>query len=320
MFVNRLDVREFRGIKNCKGAIEFSNFTVIIGRNNSGKSTILEALSLLPHPDVRDVIYRETKRDFLLRLHPGIPSRLLYLYAGKSNLEYDLTNIIMRIEITHKNFDTYLGGQKKIPPVRIADALGTKTGNLEDYVIFIPDAMDILDRLESQIKYLKELITKRGAHIKLAEILNEFANDEYSEIVFLDPISLRKLYPNNTTAYLRLAELGSGAEKVIKIMALLEVSSPKLVIIDDFEARLHPTLIKLFLKWLKNKNWQTVISTHSIDVLYHLVDINPRDSTILQLNKSNDDILTHRVLTLDQLEDYLNANTDPRLLVDTLGL
>ena len=178
MFVNSLNIKEFRGIKYCKGRIKFSNFTVIIGRNNSGKSTILEALSLLPHPEIR----------------------------------------------------------------------------------------------------------------------------------------------NDNTAYLRLGELGSGAEKVIKIMAFLEAFSPKLVIIDDFEARLHPSLVKLFLKWLKEKDWQTIISTHSIDVLYHLVDINPPDTTILQLNKSNEDILGHQILTLEQIEDILDANNDPRLLVDTLGL
>ena len=158
---------------------------------------------------------------------------------------------------------------------------------------------------------------KKGYHIELANFLNECVNDVYSELVFLEPISLRKVYPDNKV-YLKLKDLGSGAEKLIKIMALFEVLSPKLIIIDDFEAGFHPTMIKLFLKWLKKKKWQTIISTHSIDVLYHLVEIKPIDTSILQLNKSNEDILSHEVLTLDELEDLLDANTDPRLLLDTL--
>jgi len=55
-------------------------------------------------------------------------------------------------------------------------------------------------------------------------------------------------------------------------------------------------------------------------VLYHLVDIKPLDTTIIQLNKSNEDILSHEILTLDELEDLLDANTDPRLLLDALRL
>ncbi|MBA7656396.1 hypothetical protein ES703_64320 [subsurface metagenome] len=320
MFVNSLNIKEFRGIKYCKGRIKFSNFTVIIGRNNSGKSTILEALSLLPHPEIRNEIDNERKSSFLRRLHPGSFARLLYLYAGTSILDYELKNIFLTINIDQFSFYTYLEGGIKVNPEEIASQLGTETKYLPGLVIFIPDTADILNKLEGRLEVHKEILTKKGVHINLAKILNEFVNDTYSEIVFLNPISLRKVYANDNTAYLRLGELGSGAEKVIKIMAFLEAFSPKLVIIDDFEARLHPSLVKLFLKWLKEKDWQTIISTHSIDVLYHLVDINPPDTTILQLNKSNEDILGHQILTLEQIEDILDANNDPRLLVDTLGL
>ncbi len=320
MFVNSLNIKEFRGIKSCKGPIKFSNFTVIIGRNNSGKSTILEALSLLPHPELRNVIDGANKNRFLVQLHPGSYTRLLYLYAGISILEYDLKNIFMRIEIEKSLFKTFLGGKEVESLNYVAKALGTEIKYLDSFVIFIPDTADILNKLENRLKDHKELLTKKGFNIKLANILNEFVNDKYSEIIFVNPIILRKVYLNNKIAYIRLAELGSGAEKVIKIMAFLEVFSPQLVIIDDFEARLHPSLVKLFLKWLKEKNWQTIISTHSIDVLYYLIDINPKDTTILQLNKSNEDILSHKSLPLEELEDILNANIDPRSLVDNLGL
>ena len=137
------------------------------------------------------------------------------------------------------------------------------------------------------------------------KFLNECVNDEYSEIVFLEPISLRKLYPDNK-AYIQIRDLGSGAEKIVKIIAILEVLSPELVIIDDFEAGLHPTLIKLFLRWLKEKKWQTIISTHSIDVLYHLVDMEIKDTNIVQLNKSNEDILNHK-RKAEQLHDSLES-------------
>jgi len=51
-----------------------------------------------------------------------------------------------------------------------------------------------------------------------------------------------------------------------------------------------------------------------------LADIEPLDTTILQLSKSNEDILSHKILSLDEIEDILNANNDPRLLPDLLQL
>lgn len=320
MFVKSLEILEFRGIKDSNGPLKFSNFTVLIGRNSSGKSTILEALSLLPHPGILDVIQRDSKLNTLYKIHSGPKSRLLYLYAGDSRLYFHVGNSKINFELDQKGFKVYAQGDLISSKNNIAKYIGTDVSYLEGYVIFIPSSTDILDKLENHLKNLKEILTKKNLHIKLANVLNEFVNDKYTEIVFLEPISLRKVYGNDSTAFLRLSELGSGIEKVIKVMALLEAYSPSLVIIDDFEAGLHPSLIKGFLKWLNEKKWQKIISTHSIDVLYHLLDINPKDTTILQLNKSNEDILTHKILTLEQLEDIMNANLDPRSLVDTLNL
>jgi len=320
MFVTKLNINEFRGIKSCKHPIELSNFTVLIGRNNSGKSAILEAISLLPNPYLSNYITGASRFDYLRSLHPP-PSikRLLYLYAGESILDFEIQGQIFRIEINEGGVRTYINKSIDDFSMKIAEIYDLSLEKLSQLVLFIPYTTSILSNLEQKMKELKESITKQGHHISLAKFLNECVNDEYSEIVFLEPISLRKVY-NDNKVYIQIRDLGSGAEKVIKIMAILEVLSPELVLIDDFETGLHPTLIKLFLKWLKEKKWQKIISTHSIDVLYQLVEISPKDTTIIQLNKSNEDILTHNVLTLEQLEDIMDANNDPRLLVDILKI
>ena len=319
MFVRSLNIKEFRGIKSCKNLIKFSNFNILIGKNNSGKSSILEALSLLPYPSIPRFISGNRRIEYLQRLHQsrrgGQYRRLLYLYAGESTLEYTLEkgNLIFNI----RKDSYFAGGLSDI--LSIATFFNVNIDQLDHLVLFFPYTTSILEDLEWKMKELKDMITKKGYHVTLAKFLNECVNDNYSEFVFQEPISLRKVYPN-TTAFIELKDLGSGAEKVIKIMALLELLEPKLILIDDIEAGLHPTMIKLFFNWLKKKKFQSILSTHSIDVLYHLVDIKPADTSILQLNKSNEDILSYEVLTLDELEDLLDANTDPRLLLDTLRL
>lgn len=319
MFVRSLNIREFRGIKACDKALKFSNFTILIGKNNAGKSSILEALSLLPDPNITDYFTRKSKLNNLRELHQGSLKDLIYLYAGTANLQFGIEKSTAIIEISEGGIRTSWNNKGASMGAAISNLYELPHKKLSEMVLFVPFTTSILSDLENRMRSLKELIMKKGYHIELANFLNECVNDVYSELVFLEPISLRKVYPDNKV-YLKLKDLGTGAEKLIKMLALFEVLSPHLIIIDDFETGFHPTMIKLFLKWLKKKKWQTIISTHSIDVLYHLVDIKPIDTSILQLNKSNEDILSHEVLTLDELEDLLDANTDPRLLLDALRL
>ena len=311
MFVKSLNITEFRGIKRCEKALKFSKFTVLIGKNNSGKSLILEALSLLPDPKINDYITNRTKINNVEQIHNGSRKDLLYLYAGISKIQFGIESSSAIIEINEENIKTTWNNKQASLSDKFTDLYRIPKNKLSEIVIFIPFTTNILIDLEYRMKSLKDIIMKKGYHIELANFLNKCVNDVYSELVFLEPISLRKVYSDNKV-YLKLKDLGSGAEKLIKLLALFEVLSPQLIIIDDFETGFHPSMIKLFLRWLKEKKWQTIISTHSIDVLYHLVDIKPEDTSILQINKSNEDILSYEVLTLDELGDLLDANTAPR--------
>ena len=132
--------------------------------------------------------------------------------------------------------------------------------------------------------------------------------------MFQDRVVLRKILAENDFNYVDLIDLGSGVEKVIKIMALVEVLNPKLILIDDFAAGMHPSLIKVFLNWLCEKDLQAVISTHSIDVLYRLSQIEAEDIKIFFLKKNQEDILSYKTYTPEQIENFLDTNSDPRLL------
>ena len=48
--VKTIDLREFRGIRELEKPIPLSSFNVLVGRNNAGKSAVLEALYLLSKP------------------------------------------------------------------------------------------------------------------------------------------------------------------------------------------------------------------------------------------------------------------------------
>ncbi len=323
MFVKKLEINEFKGIKRCKKEILFSNFTVLIGRNNAGKSSILEALSLLPSYFVNDIISNMHKDNYLSTLYEGRSgnSSFLYLHAGESHLKFDLGDFNAEMNFDMDNHQNFIVNGERIRDNYddICKVYNVNEQMLSKLVVFIPNNTKRIQELERKIHFFKNLIMKKGIHIRVTEFINKCVDDKYSELVFQESITIRKIFSNNTF-YLPLNDLGSGVEKILKIMSLVEVINPKLILIDDFESGLHPSLIEMFIEWLKNGNWQVVLSTHSIDVLNSIVDIAPIDTSVLLLKKDSEDILNYEIFDLDKLTAYINSNTDPRYLIDAFDL
>jgi len=323
MFVSQVDIREFRGIRSCKKPLEFSKFTVLVGRNNSGKSAVLEALSLLPRP--KDVLYPwgETRENFLAKLHGG-RSSLVYGYSGSARIEYTINDHAWVLELTDSGVMSLKVGEELVDNIADADLaslLEIGADDLRSCVFFLPHLYrEMTIALDREVKNLKNRIVKDKVNIRVAREVSKCVDDEYTEVLWEEEgLSLRKQLPDGAF-YIKIDDLGDGLRKAVRVMLLLEVTQPKLVLWDDFEASAHPSLVKMLLEWLSSKDWQVVIATHSIDVLCGLLEVGLKDATVLQFKKSPQDELIGEKLTLDELEDVIHANHDPRLLVDALGL
>ena len=299
--------------------MEFSKFTVLIGRNNSGKSTILYALYMLPDPISESAIPPESVRKEYLKKTSTNP---VYGYSGIAEVRYNDGEVILRIDENFK-IDSFKIMDKELKKVEGWDSKpGYEYFNIkspEEFSVLIPNDTSAIKEIDGKITELQNKIMKSGAHIRVAKLISECVADNYTEIL-PDTLKIRKELPDENVHYIRIEDLGDGAKKAVKLMLLLEVIKPKLVLWDDFEASAHPSLIKILLSWLSQKEWQIVLSTHSIDVLYELLEVNPGDLRILQLNKDKNDVLHYKTLTPEELEDFMDANLDPRLLADLLNL
>jgi hypothetical protein len=333
LFVSSVDIKEFRGIEHCKTPLSLSQFTVLIGRNNSGKSSVLEALSILPLP-VGSLDYTgENRLNFVEKLHGG-RSSLVYAYSGKASLNFKVEDKMWAIRIdddANVNSSIEIDGVSSSNVLSlVADALDIDKqtdypSRINDKVFFIPaDSAfinSLFSRLQGSEKY-RNLIIKIGANSRVArEIINKCVDDRYSETFFAPELSARKERgEGKSPLYVRIKDLGDGIEKAVLVALWLEAINPSLVLWDDFEGSAHPTLIKVLLEWLSKKPWQVVMSTHSFDVLNSLLDVRPKDTKVIMLKKTNDDVLLHEDLTIEQLEDIVETSQDPRRLVDALKL
>ena len=335
MFVESIDIKEFRGIARCKTPLSFSEFTVMIGRNNSGKSSILEALSLIPPVNHILPYSGQNRYEIVQRLHGG-KSSMVYGYSGEALLTYKIHGRTWMLKIKdHGEVDLDIEGtDKAIMQNDMISAIGKALDmpgvgrdsypKIQSQVFFIPSDTSFLNDLFVRLgqEENRSMVTKMGSHARVTkELINKCVDDNYTEILFAPELSARKeLGENKSPLYVKLKDLGDGVEKVVLVALWLEAMNPSLVLWDDFEGSAHPSLIRVLLEWLSKKHWQVIMSTHSIDVITSLLEVRPKNAKVIQLKKTNDDILIQKDLTLEELEDIVDTSQDPRALVDSLTL
>jgi hypothetical protein len=352
VFVSSLDLKEFRGIREFKEPLELAKFNVLVGRNNSGKSAILHALSLLPHPDLGLPMSLDvedwTKRDRIFSQFLGGWESAIYRYAGTASLkfkvkvkirkgkpvvvytadlppppvEYEIVEKACHADISKRGISFFVDDESVDAPTCCV-RLDIDEERAKDLDAFVPNDSTFLKVLKIRLRQNWSAIEKSEAHYSIVrDIINKSVNETFTEIIVReDELYVRKEI-NGIPFYVKVRDLGDGIKRILSVLLWLEACSPELVLWDDFEASVHPTLLKLVLEWLMKKDWQVVIATHSIDTLLKLLELDAgsKDSRIILLQKTPDDILLHKRLSLEELENFVIANQDPRLLPDLLKL
>jgi len=347
--IKELDIEEFRGIRKLAKPIKLTKFNIIIGRNNTGKTAILEALYLLsmPYTPYHDPIYDKSRIDLIAELHGGISS-LVYGYSGVATLKYslskgveitpskDVVTISTPPSITVKNITLKLtqNGNVNIllEGIKISDsdyveflkALGAEP-NTPPLCIYIPNNSQTYRQIRDFI--LKDetwsSIEKKGLHSKVVkELLTPTVYDKFTEILIKkDKLSIRKEVEEGIgPLYIDIDSLGEGIKRTTLAYLTIEHLNPKIVLWDDIETATHPGLLETIIKWLTNKPRQTIITTHSLDVLYEIAYLEPKECNIIALKKNKDDTINHRTLSPDELEDLIDKGIDIRKIVDILEL
>lgn len=318
MKISELDLKEFRGIKAMKNPMKLSRFNVLIGRNNSGKSSILQALFLFPTG------YARLQERVIPVSLPAV-HRMIFLYSGKSELKYNLVDnhpIELTIEIDASgSYHIFVKKVKNTEPISVgidvlADMLQIK--DVKSFSMYIPSGTLFSSKAEEYIREHEAEIVKKSLHEKVAEFISRSIDEKFTEVIWTKKgLALRR----EDKKYINIEDLGSGARKVVTNMLVLENINPSLILWDDFDAGMHPSMIKAVLEWLNShKDWQIVLSTHSIDVLYHLTEIEDSDDVKVHMLRKNNDILESKAIGIGELEDLIDANTDPRLLIDVMDI
>lgn len=329
-YVEEINIKEFRGIGGLKNPIKLSKYNIIIGRNNVGKTALLEALYLLPSPydSIRKQPLIERDRILLVRdLHGGDWTSLIYGYSGYAKLSYKLsTNVTFEFNL--KSVPEYLrvNGEeagRDLYAESISKCFNIKVEDVNRLTFLIPNDTSFINYLHRSLLRVWDALVKEGLHREIvSRLVNPVVYDKFTEMLIeRNQLKLRKEIGEDIgPLYIHITDLGDGVERASIIGLALEYFKPRIVLWDDLEVAMHPGLIRSILKWLTSRDWQVVISTHSIDVLNIFTDLGLKDGRIILLRKTSDDIIEASSYTPMEMEDILEKGIDIRKIIDILEL
>jgi len=313
--LEKLSVRNLGPLHENVRPASFSQETVLIGPNNSGKSTFIAGLNLLRvYSIVRRVDWSSTFYNFVNwreAVHNHDDKKIIQISATLDSMKYDLAisvpGNIRRESVSDgtpiyevRNKDRmrkiwYLRPNRSLIPYRVG--VGINRDELQPSLS--PSGSDV-------INFLLERFTERDTNWDIAEEWFTKIDPEISSIrtpirrsnTFFETL-MRKLAFNASLQ-------GSGFHSVASVIAAV-VFSPKgaTVVIEEPEICLHKraqeAVVDLFNDAVVNQGKQIIFSTHSWDMLLpfisdvgrgtrrgrHHVHADPEKFTLLAFNKSH---------------------------------
>jgi len=344
--IKTLKIENFRGIKS--GRLELSPITILLGPNNSGKSTILEALFLAPNPLRRVPYFFRELRDHgvvpdqalnvIYFLHKTLDYQgyafLLHNYNSKySKIVCDINGDEYCLQFVNADPYIYLTTNKEMK------ASGVVTINGEDMRFFgrihfrglSPESVSDQGLFIKETLLMSPNLTKMGyeycrqqwatiinARItrRVAEDASTFSRDSYKDLT-MEPVIGGQL---DLHAYfddgrrIRLGDLGEGIQSYVISKILYEVAKPEIILWDDIESHLNPRILLYIADWfselLKNKK-QVILSTHSLEATKVIAGVN-EEETGIYLTSLEDSTLKTKKLTLSEVENLQEAGIDAR--------
>jgi energy-coupling factor transporter ATP-binding protein EcfA2 len=322
--IHQLRLRNFKGV--VEGEAELDKLTILVGPNNSGKTTILEALFLAPNP-LRQVPYVPTTAvQLLLEYHKTLSETGYTFLLNK----YIANNMVIKVDDLELLF-TKINGSGIAVKVTYLSQSG-ETGILDlgylrpDGNVEVRSNVQIADNtllLSTKLaKFAHEYLQSRWIEILntrapalISREVSRFVSEEYvnvtAEPFMAGSMTFYVMLADGTR--IRLSDLGAGVHLYVVNRLLYEHYRPDVVLWDDLETHFNPRLLTHVAEWfadLVEEGKQVIVSTHSLEVVETLTAF-VEDAAVL-LTSLRDGKLKVRKLGPKELEEWAKAGIDPR--------
>ena len=298
-YISELAIEQYRGINDLK-ITNIGDINVLVGNNNVGKTSILEAIKILSMPDdignlVRVAISRysgktENFMDAVLSIfQTNIPD---INEAEKFNINetYELSlgcktnskNIKLQImgsvaekidfskvnEPLKKTFDASAKieiNEKKFHNPFSITSPDIEVGKSESIfgAMFVPVTTSIYMSCVSMYSEVVKVQNKND----FINIMQIFDKNIYDINIIDEMIWIH----NKNSGVMPLFSYGSGMQKALLLGMLVTLSKGGILLVDEIETAIHTTALKdvfsFFVSACKKMNVQAFITTHSIEAI-----------------------------------------------------
>ena len=333
----KLSIMKFRGIK--KGEIDFKDLNILIGGNNSGKTTVLESLFLIPNP-FRYVPYGinvEAVR-ILSSLHSTLGEAFAFLLHEYTSNTATITcsNVTVEFQRVGNSIRVYLEDSKNKYYMDSLDASSQSIFN-EYHRVSLTRPSDVTSYVAREIGetfYFHPSLMKSiweyfrhhwvefrgvGLPAKVARRISEGISEEYDDL-FLEPFTggSQTIYVRREkdAKGIRLGDMGHGFQIFATLLLLYEFKKPKILMLDDIEAHINPSLLIHIASWFRDvldEGTKIIISTHSLEVTKFISGVLDEYEPQITLLSLHDGILDTKNLSLEEIEDLERAGIDVRM-------
>ncbi len=303
--ISEIHLKNFRGFED--HVVPLRPMTVIVGRNNAGKSTIVEALRLV------SLVVSRFKGEL-----SSIPSHWQFPKNSKGsapfkNLEINLQSIFHRYgdppAIISATFASGAVIELSITPEAIvARRLRTKSSNLPSTrlsrVSILPQVgpVSMEERLLTP-EYVRSAMSSALAPLHFRNQLYLLQDEHFDSFTqaaettwpglrvtsleengrFPDPIYL-SLFVEDRHFTAEVAWMGHGLQMWLQtIWFLTRAKDHETVILDEPDVYMHADLQRRLIRFVRGNHQQVVIATHSSEIM---AEVQPED--ILVVNRLND--------------------------------
>ena len=307
--IENLQINAYRGIKNLH-IDNLGNINIIVGGNNSGKTSVLEAIQLLCNPNKYDLIrlarQRENYRSSLKGM--GILDAFLYLFDARDkeqvyslNVAGRIRGVLIEVGISGKLVEQLvdLREMQEFTPFIIdpEEEVITFVGHLENSILKSKTSFEInkFSRLigeSTRVKLLKTALVRVVEHIihdpvsdlireksikdtavKLLRIFDSTVNDiRYVK----EDKSYFAMIGSSDGGEIPLSAYGDGMKKALTILNAMMRAKKGVVLVDEFENALHTSamgqVFKFMLEISQQLDIQLFLTTHNIEALDKLLE------------------------------------------------
>lgn len=290
MMIREIDVKNFRALRSVKFE-EFSNINFILGRNNSGKSSVLEALFLgmYSSPQLlftnRGLPYPEQSDDFLQFFYGRGRNNTPCIDMGRYRAELDIEQDKLFIRYSSQN------EQFGVTTISVIKGSWEEKDEMNNsfYRTFYKPAvfLSIGGALDFNLNGVERILDD-GEENTVTQILHS-----------IDPSITGWIMGVNNTVRVEVNDkkrmvinlMGDGTRKAFALCTNLYNLKNGAVIVDEIENGLHYKSIRVVLNFMlyfvrKFPKTQLFITTHSFDVLRSLdalMDEEPEGENLISV-------------------------------------